>query len=615
MSHERAHLPAEHAILQRRADLSVAPGASSRTAHLAAPSQPIVSGLLQRKARDANGVAADAESAVASASSSAGFALPAPLMRKFESSLGADLSSVRVHTGADSAAAASAVGAKAYTVGQDIHFGPGHYDPSSAAGEHLLAHEVAHTVQQAGGAASARQHKLEVSSPGDALEHEADRAADAMVAGESFAVSMGGGILSRADEPTPADDDKAWARDARIKVQAVQDAVNDAVGRLNDEGTKAIGGLRMAERSYVDFERRYAAALERFKAGVEEAQKASKELQDNVLFVGKAIIGPYATTFMDGMKTVTGIVEKADKVCKIAGGLGLPTKAPKGPAEPSKDVGPSDKVDWHELISTAIGTLEAVVKQNRSLAEMAKLATKNERFLDATIDGTVQPYASATPEGRAAATMADNSMLLNIELQGIGVGISTGPVEFGKTASKVLDSADSRKIEQDIAIKWMSTLQYSSNGLALTDQTEEIDTARSYLQSLGIEKRLGYDAGLYMSDYDQRLLAFRARTEQSALARVGSAGEWLGGVQQGEIWVGRVRVDGLDYAARGTGLAAAAGGNVRVESYSIAPITEDFGWHGPEKTAGRMHELVTFRVSAMGPLGGGAPPDGPRFTP
>ena len=119
--------------------------------------------------------------------------LPGTIMRKFEASLGADLSSVRVHTGAESQSAASAVGAKAYTMGQDIHFGAGHYDPSSSAGEHLLAHEVAHTVQQAGGAPK-RQNKLEVSTPFDPAEHEADSAADAMVSGQSFQVGVGSGI-------------------------------------------------------------------------------------------------------------------------------------------------------------------------------------------------------------------------------------------------------------------------------------------------------------------------------------------------------------------------------------------------------------------------------------
>jgi len=170
-------------------DLDVAPGRASRSASMDAPTHPVLSGLIARKAeRDANGVATGADQAIATASSSSGMSLPSPIMRKFEASLGTDLSSVRLHSGAESASAASAVGAKAYTMGQDIHFGAGQYDPSSGAGEHLLAHEVAHTVQQRGGSPT-RQNKLEVSSPQDGAEYEADRAADAMVSGGVASIS------------------------------------------------------------------------------------------------------------------------------------------------------------------------------------------------------------------------------------------------------------------------------------------------------------------------------------------------------------------------------------------------------------------------------------------
>ena len=174
------------------------PGRASKSASLHSSDAPITSGILMRKAaRDGNGVAENAESAVAEASSSSGSPLPGTLQRKFEGSLGTDLSSVRVHTGGSSASAAGAVGAKAYTVGNDIHFGAGHYDPSSTAGEHLLAHEVAHTVQQRGGSSS-RQYKLEVSHPGDGFEREADRAADAMVSGQRAGVtSLSGAPVSR----------------------------------------------------------------------------------------------------------------------------------------------------------------------------------------------------------------------------------------------------------------------------------------------------------------------------------------------------------------------------------------------------------------------------------
>jgi hypothetical protein len=150
--------------------------------------------------RDDNHVAADADGAVARAAGSTGQPLPDGVRERFESSLGVDLSPVRVHTGAASAEAAHAVGARAYTEGQDIHFAANQYAHEDPFGMHLLAHEVAHTVQQRGGTPH-RQHKLEVSTPGDASELEADRAADAMVAGAPATVSAGDGIVARQEDP------------------------------------------------------------------------------------------------------------------------------------------------------------------------------------------------------------------------------------------------------------------------------------------------------------------------------------------------------------------------------------------------------------------------------
>jgi hypothetical protein len=130
------------------------------------------------------------------AASDAGAPLPGELRERFESSLGTDLSAVRVHTGSASAAAAESVGAKAYTTGQDIHFAAGEYEPASKAGQHLLAHEVTHTVQQGNSATTLGQAKLEVSQVGDSHEQEADRAADAMLGGAPAAVSKGNNSAS-----------------------------------------------------------------------------------------------------------------------------------------------------------------------------------------------------------------------------------------------------------------------------------------------------------------------------------------------------------------------------------------------------------------------------------
>ncbi len=114
--------------------------------------------------------------------------LPEGLRSKFEGSLGVDLSGVRIHTDAAAGAAASGVGARAYAEGQNIYFGDKQYDPSSGDGEHLLAHEVAHTVQQSAGGGSRVQRKSAMTETGDRFEVEADRAADAMVGARSFSI-------------------------------------------------------------------------------------------------------------------------------------------------------------------------------------------------------------------------------------------------------------------------------------------------------------------------------------------------------------------------------------------------------------------------------------------
>lgn len=90
--------------------------------------------------------------------------------------LNTDLSDVRVHNDDTSDQLARSVQARAFATGNDIYFAKGEYDPSSAAGRKLLAHEAVHTVQQRGAPSS----PLRVSQPGDAQETEADRVADGL---------------------------------------------------------------------------------------------------------------------------------------------------------------------------------------------------------------------------------------------------------------------------------------------------------------------------------------------------------------------------------------------------------------------------------------------------
>ena len=103
---------------------------------------------------------------------------------QMERSFGVDFASVNVH--ADSAKVSGTT--HAFTEGNDLHFAPGRYEPGTQGGNRLIAHELAHVVQQSG-AAPARQ-SFNPGEPGLGHEAEADRAANAAVAGGKAEVRM-----------------------------------------------------------------------------------------------------------------------------------------------------------------------------------------------------------------------------------------------------------------------------------------------------------------------------------------------------------------------------------------------------------------------------------------
>jgi hypothetical protein len=78
-----------------------------------------------------------------------------------ESRFGHDFSRVRVHADAKAAESSLAVNALAYTVGEHVVFGPNRYDHATDAGRRLIAHELAHVVQQQAGGAIALQRQLQ----------------------------------------------------------------------------------------------------------------------------------------------------------------------------------------------------------------------------------------------------------------------------------------------------------------------------------------------------------------------------------------------------------------------------------------------------------------------
>jgi len=97
-----------------------------------------------------NGSAAVSDSFASqlSSSSGSGSTLPKAVQAKMSNHIGADFSNVRIHTNSQAAKMSQSIQAKAFTHGSDIYFNQGQYNPQSPEGQRLLAHELAHTVQQ-----------------------------------------------------------------------------------------------------------------------------------------------------------------------------------------------------------------------------------------------------------------------------------------------------------------------------------------------------------------------------------------------------------------------------------------------------------------------------------
>ncbi|MCP4042003.1 MAG: DUF4157 domain-containing protein [Gammaproteobacteria bacterium] len=100
-----------------------------------------------------------------------------------ESRFGYDFSHVRIYTDSRAGQSARAINALAYTVGHKLVFADGSYSPGSLQGRHLLAHELAHVIQQRA-ATPAPMDNLKLDTGAGCLEHEANDAANIALGGQ-----------------------------------------------------------------------------------------------------------------------------------------------------------------------------------------------------------------------------------------------------------------------------------------------------------------------------------------------------------------------------------------------------------------------------------------------
>src|SRR5205814_4532380 len=147
------------------------------------------------------------------------------LRTQAQAGLGQPLGDVRLHRDTEAAALAGNLGARAFTAGQDVFFGDGEYDPASPSGFGVLAHELAHTVQQDAGVVAGQPHGsgLVVSEPGDRDELAAEAAARGATAplGRSAGSAGGPGLAIQRDAATALPlSDVARSRSEQIRASA-----------------------------------------------------------------------------------------------------------------------------------------------------------------------------------------------------------------------------------------------------------------------------------------------------------------------------------------------------------------------------------------------------------
>ena len=131
----------------------------------------------------------------------AGQPLKDPIKEQMSAALCHDFREVRVHTGPEADELTHKLNARAFTIGSDILFAQGAYDPDTPEGRELIAHELIHVVQQRPVRASDVVSNMVVSAAGDEFEQEAEILATRVSAHPSMLLNNRVTIRMRAKSP------------------------------------------------------------------------------------------------------------------------------------------------------------------------------------------------------------------------------------------------------------------------------------------------------------------------------------------------------------------------------------------------------------------------------
>jgi hypothetical protein len=203
-----------------------------------------------------------------------GSQLESPIRTSMDRRFGHDFSDVRIHTSSLSSAAADSLNARAFTMGNDVFFGRGMYNPSSKRGEFLLAHELTHVIQQRPPSQDSSQVNPIKVEKNERHELDAHAAASAVTQSQPM-------IRGLSTQSAPYSIQGAWYDTPLDWAGSAVESVGEAAGYVGEgivSGAKAVGGAVKEGAVYVG------------EGIVSGAKAVGGAVKEGAVYVGEGIV-------------------------------------------------------------------------------------------------------------------------------------------------------------------------------------------------------------------------------------------------------------------------------------------------------------------------------------
>jgi hypothetical protein len=335
---------------------------------------------------------------------SSGEPLDASTRANVEPRLGHDFSQVRVHADARAAVAASAIGARAFTSNRDIVFGAGEYSPRGESGRWLLAHELAHVVQQSSGASL----RAGISPVDDDWERRADLVANKVASSpQPKGIEAGAPYLENNGAGLPA-------ANLGMTIQRAPDRLKMEANDLAKELQTVIDGATWKEIRKRVYPKESAAGIERSKerrAGTREDFSGLGRLNvlEHFTRAIRAIQGKWAS-----LKPEKRVSELGDAANVELTSVEVP-KFMKVTKKRMEGQGEFEQSEWKYILSDEVMTADAL--NDEDAAELSNTTMHESRHAEQSF--LAARYSAGANKKNAAELAAEQEIPESIAKQAL----------------------------------------------------------------------------------------------------------------------------------------------------------------------------------------------------